>query len=158
MARAKNKRDFGKIGDLVEELGQREIPAVYERAIVGEIIDAFVKSHHSRVLYVVDEEARLKGVISLGNLIRHVFFLYHDPYVDTRNLISMAISQTAKDFMQREPLFCVESDDLEDVLQRMIKHNVKEIPVLDDEKRIVADLTMVDLLKRYKHIKGPELF
>jgi hypothetical protein len=28
---------------------------------------------------------------------------------------------------------------------------------MDDEKRVVADLTIVDLLKYYKGIKGPDL-
>ena len=33
------------------------------------------------------------------------------------------------------------------MFSRMIKTNVKEIPVLDVEKRVIADLTMVDLLE-----------
>lgn len=69
----------------------------------------------------------------------------------------MAISETASDFMQREPLFTVASDDVEDVLQRMIKNNVKEIAIVDDQKRVVADLTIVDLLKHYKGVKGVDL-
>lgn len=43
------------------------------------------------------------------------------------------------------------------MLERMIKKNVKEIPILDDEKRVVADLTMIDLLKHYKYVKGPDI-
>ena len=157
MAGAKDIRSLGKIADLVEELKQRKIPVVHERATVSEIVDAFVASHHSRILYVVDDEGRLRGVISLGNLVRHVFLLYHGPSIDTGSLISMVVSETAEHFMQREPLFTVGSEDIEDVLERMIKKNVKEIPILDDEKRVVADLTMVDLLKHYKSVKGPDI-
>lgn len=102
MAGAENKRSLGKIADLLEVLKQREIPVVHERATVSEIVDAFVRSHHSRVLYVVDNEGRLRGVISLGNYVRHVFFLYHGPQIDTRSLISMVVSETAEHFMQRE--------------------------------------------------------
>ena len=154
MAGAKDISSLGKIADLVKELKQREMPVVHERATVSEIVDAFVASHHSRVLYVVDDDGRLGGVISLGNLVRHVFFPYHGREVDMRHLISMVVSETARDFMQREPLFCVVSDDLEEVLERMIERNVKEIPILDDEMRVVADLTIVDLLKHYKRVKG----
>ena len=158
MAGAKGKKGLGRIGDLVEELKDRKIPVVSRGATLSEIVDAFVRSNHSRLLYVTDEEGRLRGVISLGNLVRHVFFLYHDAYIDSRNLVSMAISETARDFMQREPLFAVVSEKVEDVLQRMIDNNVKEIPVLDEEKRIVGDLTIVDLLKHYKYVKGADLF
>ena len=157
MAGAKDKRSLGKIADLVERLKQRKIPVVSKRATVSEIIDAFAASDHSRILYVVDDEGSFRGVLSLGNMIRHVFFHYHDPSIDSRSLISMVVSETAGDFMQKEPMVAMLSDDVEAVLQRMIDHNVKEIPILDDEKRVVADLTIVDLLKHYKCIKGPDL-
>ena len=157
MAGAKNKRSLGKIADLLEQLKQRKLPVVSKRATVSEIIDAFAVSDHSRVLYVVDDEWRFIGVLSLGNMIRHVFFHYHDPSIDSRSLVSMVVSETAGDFMQREPMFTIHSEDVEDVIQRMIDRNVKEIPILDDEKRVIADLTIIDLLKYYKSVKGPDL-
>jgi CBS domain-containing protein len=157
MAGAKDKRSLGKIADLVERLKQRKVPVVPKRATVSEIIDAFAASDHSRILYVVDDEGSFRGVLSLGNMIRHVFFHYHDPSIDSRSLVSMVVSETAGDFMQKEPMVTMLSDDVEAVLQRMIDHNVKEIPILDDEKRVIADLTIVDLLKHYKCIKGPDL-
>lgn len=157
MAWAEGKRGLGSIADLVEELKQRKIPVVSKGASVSEIVDAFVGSHHSHILYVVDDGEKLIGVISLGNLVRHVFFLYHDRYIHTRNLISQAISETAGDFIEREPIFATLSEDVEGVLQRMINNNIKEMPIIDDEKRIVADLTIVDLLKHYKGVKGPDL-
>jgi CBS domain-containing protein len=157
MAGAKDKRSLGKIADLVERLKQRKVPVVPKRATVSEIIDAFAASDHSRILYVVDDEGSFRGVLSLGNMIRHVFFHYHDSSIDSRSLVSMVVSETAGDFMQKEPMVTMLSDDVEAVLQRMIDHNVKEIPILDDEKRVIADLTIVDLLKHYKCIKGPDL-
>ena len=151
MAGVKDKRSFGKIVDLLEQLKQRKVPVVPRRATVSEIIDAFAASEHLRILYIVDDERRFVGVLSLGNMIKHVFFHYHDPSsIDSRSIISMVVSETAGDFMQREPVFAISSEDVEDVLQRMIDYNVKELPVLDDEKRVVADLTIVDLLKYYK--------
>jgi CBS domain-containing protein len=37
-------------------------------------------------------------------------------------------------------------DEVEKVLERMVAGNVDEVPVTDDEGRVVADLTMIDLL------------
>jgi len=158
MAGAEDKRGLGKIACLLEQMKQRKIPVVPRRASVSEIIDAFAASDHSRILYVVDDERRFRGILSLGNVIRRVFFHYHDPSIDSRSVASMVVSETAGDFMQREPMFAIHSEDVEDVLQRMIDHNIKEIPILDDEKRVVADLTIVDFLKYYKSVKGPDLF
>ena len=105
MTKTKPESGLGKIADFLGQLQQRNIPKVNEKASVSEILDTFVESDHSRIVYVVDDQERLKGIISLGNLIRHVFFLYHDTVVDSSHLISMAVSETAKDFMLEKIFF-----------------------------------------------------
>jgi len=64
-----------------------------------------------------------------------------------RSLMSMITTETAKDIMQKNPIFAREDEDVEVVIKKMIGKNVKEIAVLDEEKRVVADVTMIDLLK-----------
>jgi CBS domain-containing protein len=159
MIKTEANKNFGIIDNLLDGIKQRQIPLVSEKATLGHIIDAFADGTHSRLLYVVGDNERLVGVISLGDLIRHVFFHYHEQvsYVDSRNLVKMAVCETAKDFMHKELLCATVSENIEDVLEKMIRHNAKEIPVLDDKKRIVADLTMVDLLKYYKSVKKSDL-
>ncbi len=157
MTESKRTDYIGKVGDFFKEAKPRHVPKVREQAGVSEIIDAFVQSDHSRIIYVVDDQERLKGIISLGNLVRHFFFHYHDTHIDSRHLISMAVSETAKDFMHENALVARVTDDVEDVLKRMIKNNVKEIAILDSENRVIADLTIIDLLKYYKRFTGSEL-
>jgi len=157
MTESKKTDYLGKVADFLKESKPRNVPKVKEQAGVSELIEAFVQSDHSRILYVVDEQERLKGIISLGNLVRHFFFHYHDTHIDSRHLVSMAVSETAKDFMHENALVARVTDDVEDVLKRMIKNNVKEIAILDSEKRVIADLTIIDLLKYYKHRMGKEL-
>lgn len=142
------------IGELLADLGEgaHPLPVVGEEATVDEIINAFVVSHHSRLLYVVDSAGCLSGVISFGQMIRHVFYHYHGLQYDTRSMVHKSFSETARDFMQRDPLVVTMADGLEMVLERMVRHNVKEVPVVDQQGRVVADLTMVDLLKRYRRL------
>ena len=147
------KKGFGKTADLLETLKGRKVPLVGEEASINDMIDAFVGSEHSRVLYVVDDHQKLKGVVSLGNLVRHVLFLYHDQPVDGRSLVRMAISEKATDFIEHEPVCVRVSDDVEDVLARMIRRNIKEIAVVDEQNRVVGDVTMVDLLGYYQCYK-----
>ena len=157
MTESKRTDYLGKVADFLKQSKPRNVPKVKEQAGVSELIEAFVQSDHSRIVYVVDDQERLKGIISLGNLVRHFFFHYHDTHIDSRHLISMAVSETAKDFMHENALVTRVTDEVEDVLKRMIKNNVKEIAILDSEKRIIADLTIIDLLKYYKHRMGKEL-
>ena len=157
MTESKRTDYIGKVGDFLKEAKPRHVPKVREQAGVSELIEAFVQSDHSRIVYVVDDQERLKGIISLGNLVRHFFFHYHDTHIDSRHLISMAVSETAKDFMHENALVARVTDDVEDVLKRMIKNNIKEIAILDSENRVIADLTIIDLLKYYKRFTGSEL-
>ena len=61
--------------------------------------------------------------------------------------MSMITAETAKDIMQKNPLFTTENELVETLLEKMIRSNVKEIPVIDREKRVIAYLTIVDLLR-----------
>ena len=157
MTESKRADHMGKVSDFLKESKPRNVPKVKEQAGVGELIEAFVQSDHSRIVYVVDDQERLKGIISLGNLVRHFFFHYHDTHIDSRHLISMAVSETAKDFMHENALVARVTDEVEDVLKRMIKNNIKEIAILDRRKRVIADLTIIDLLKYYKRRMAKDL-
>jgi CBS domain-containing protein len=135
-----------KIGEVLKTLKGREIPVVTEESSVEEAIHAIVRLPHSHLLYVVDNHKRLMGTISVANLVRHFFSRSHEPRIHPRHLISMITTETAKDIMERHPIFAMEDEEVEMVLKRMIEKNVEGIAVLDGKKRPVGDITMTDLL------------
>lgn len=139
------------IAELMERMGKRSLPIIQKEAAIEEVIDAFAGSTHTRVLYVLDDHGRLVGIISLGQLVRHVFSAYHEPAIHPRRLMGLIASETAGDLMRNETVFARLGEQVTDVLQRMIRANVKEIAVLDDDRRVVADLTMVDFLQIYEN-------
>ena len=136
-----------RIGEVIAGLKGRDLPLVRQESSIEEVIDAMVRYQHTRLLYVVDEDGKLLGTISLGPLVRHVFGRSHEPQIHPRFVMSMITTETAKDIMQKNPIFAMEGEDVEAILKKMIAKNVKEIAVLDKEKRVVADVTMIDLLK-----------
>lgn len=136
-----------RIGEVIAGLKGRELPLVRQESSIEEVIDAMVRHQHTRLLYVVDEDGKLLGTIALGPLVRHVFRRSHEPQIHPRFLMSMITTETAKDIMQKNPIFAGEDEDVEVVLKRMIGKNVREIAVVDKGKRVVADVTMIDLLK-----------
>jgi CBS domain-containing protein len=136
-----------KVSELVPLLKERRLPLIHEKATIKEVVDAMTSFEYSRLVYVVDDEGRLTGTIPLGLLARHVFSPSHEPQIHPRHLIDMITVETAKDIMQKNTLVATEEEAVGSVLKRMIGANVKEIPVLDREKRVVADITIVDLLR-----------
>lgn len=136
-----------KVAELVDFLKERRLPLIDQKANLEEIVTAMIHFEHSRLLYVVDNNEKLIGTISWGLLARHVFSSSHDPQIHQRFIMSMITAETAKDIMQKNPLVATENELLEKLLKKMIRSNVKEIPVIDREKRVIADLTIVDLLR-----------
>ena len=61
--------------------------------------------------------------------------------------MSMITAETAKDIMQKNPLFTTENELVETLLKKIIQRKVQDIPVIDTEKRVIANLTIVDLLR-----------
>jgi len=149
MSDSKGKKPI-TVADMVALLPERLLPVIAEGAAAGEVVNGFADFQHSRLLYVLDAEGRLAGVISLGRMIRHVLNSYHEPRIHSRHLLNLLGSKTAFHLMQKETVSARLSEDLEKVLRRMIDNNIKEIPILDENSKVVADLTMVDILKYYK--------
>lgn len=55
-------------------------------------------------------------------------------------------SFTAKaDVMDQQVIYARPTEDVAQVLGRIVHHNVKEIPVVDEERRIIANLSLLDL-------------
>jgi predicted transcriptional regulator len=64
--------------------------------------------------------------------------------------------ENARHMMQKHPVFAKMGEEVRIVLDRMIKSNVKEIAIIDDQRRIVGDMTMLDLLEFLLAQKSPK--
>jgi CBS domain-containing protein len=59
-----------------------------------------------------------------------------------------ARSTKVQDVMTREPLTCRPDDDLQTALDAMEKHQVRRIPVVDDERRLIGMISQADVAVR----------
>ena len=136
-----------KIGEIVELVKDREVPTVSEECSIKAVVDAMHRFRHSRLVYVVNEKNELTGTISLGMLERHILSHKFEPRIHPRRLLGLVTHETARDIMLKNPVTAMEDEDVELVLKRMVDANIKEIGILDMEGRLIADITMLDLLK-----------
>ena len=60
--------------------------------------------------------------------------------------MNMALAETAMDYIDRPLVSAKLSDSIEPVLANMLKASIKEIPVVDDQGKLLADMTLVDIL------------
>jgi CBS-domain-containing membrane protein len=135
------------IADVLYTMEHRIPPTIPEDAAIPEIIHAFCRARHSRLLYVVDYASTLRGVISLGRLLRHQYPALHEPQIHTRRLLGSLQCEIAEHIMQRKVVTARAEDTVDKVLKQMIHKNIKELPIIDSRNRVLADLTVVDLLE-----------
>ena len=130
-------------------MDERGLPIVDEQESIHGVLVKMLDYPHTRIVYVVDERETCTGVISLGTLIRYLFSRSFEPAVHARFIIPMLTAETAKEIMNKGVIYAAAEDDIEVVVKKMVKAGVKEIPILDRDRKVIADVTMLDLLRYY---------
>jgi CBS domain-containing protein len=136
-----------KVREVLEAIGRREPPVISDDATIQEVVESMCNCQHSRAIYVVDKDNKLLGTIPLETLMRHIFSHSHERHAHPRHLLGIITTESAKDLMNKKPIHASEEEDVEIVLERMVGKRVSEIAIVGDAGKIIADLTMLDLLK-----------
>jgi CBS domain-containing protein len=117
-----------------------------------EVVRTMVAGHRRRVVYVVDAAGILQGAIFLDSLKDTIFRHYleskvGDALVVTERLMEIFASEKAEDVMETGLPTCQEHESLQEVISRLIEGNLKDLPVLDRDGRLIADLDILCLLE-----------
>ncbi|MFP3869200.1 MAG: HPP family protein [Desulfobacteraceae bacterium] len=136
-----------KIGEVLDKLDNLPYLAVSGDATLEQVAEKITDMRQVRGIYVVDEQGRLEGAISLGALIRHVIEARNKPSFFVRSLLSRITCEKVSDLMDKHVIYARKSDALDKVIDRMAGSNIKEIPIVDDQGRIIANVSILDLWK-----------
>jgi len=91
---------------------------------------------------VVNDAGLLLGVINIKHLFRTVFSHHADPNLMTRQLIALVSSETAGHIMVTDPWVARETDTLGSAIKKMVRHNLGELPVVDEKKRLLGSISV----------------
>lgn len=144
-----------KIREILKNIQDRELPLVRKDETIRGVLKKMLQYPHTRLMYVIDKNSTCKGTISLEMLIKHLFADHFEPTIHPQLMIKMITSETAKDIMNTGFIYAISDDKVESVVKMMIKAGINEIAILDDQKKVIADITMLDLLK-YCHLEENE--
>lgn len=129
-----------------------ELPLVAVGACLKEVVRVMVKEHRRRIVYVVDAGGKLKGAITLNHLKDIIFRFFLDGRLSdavavSERLAEIFTSEKAEQVMSLDLPSCLADETLADAVSRMMGSNVTEMPVLDQEGQVLADLDILDLLE-----------
>ncbi len=133
---------FAEVLDTIFKLPYLAIPGECKLAQASEQV---TQNPQVRGIYVKDEAERLQGYLSLGVLIRHVIASRHKPQFHVRSLLSMITANKVADLMERDIVCAHPYDTVESVLDRMVLRNIKQVPVVDEDHRIIAVVSILDM-------------
>ena len=143
-----------KIREILDCIGPRESPVVDWNSNIDDVIRIMADFIHSRLVYVVDEEKRLKGTISVGTLLRHIYPHHYEGKIHPHGILERITAEAARHIMDKRSISTTPDETVDRVLRRMARSGVKEIPVLDKEGCIIGDITAIDLLRFYYMTEG----
>ncbi len=111
-----------------------------------EVVDRILSDPRTRTAYVVDENGRLIGTIGVRQMLKAV--------EGSLNLLSKGNSRRGRSVrlpfsVQRymsEAVAVREDDQLTDALKTMMKHNSEDLPVVDENGRLVGELNGLEIL------------
>lgn len=140
----------------IRELVSTTPMTIKQNMPIDQIMVEFTKDPMTRHLYVIDSDSRLIGSIRLNNLIEVMF--PHSSYgirIDFKKKGFFYYQKTiiAMDVMKRPPLFVTDETPLPEIVEMMVSHKVNELPILDSEKHIIAEINFLEIINYYKNLK-----
>jgi CBS domain-containing protein len=139
-----------QIKEIMQHIKDRGLPCVAADSDIREVIRVAVNFPHTRLVYVVDEQQKLLGVITIGSLIRYLYPYHYEDKVHSRDILRIITVKKASSLMGSKYINALPDETVDSVLKKMADTGAKEVAVVDSDGRILADITAVDLLKYYE--------
>ena len=139
-----------KVKDLMETITS-EIPCIEDKTNVAIVFSILHNKDH---VWVVDskEHKHLLGVITESDTI----VLFSPPYAslqsfdkpDSRSL-QYGVTLTAEEIMSKKPVVTSPDEKIRDVFMKMKEQKIKQLPVVDENNKLVGEITLHHLIIRY---------
>lgn len=97
-----------------------------------------MKTNHVGSIPVLEGERKLVGILTDRDLAIKVISEGRAP-----------VSTSVADVMSRKVLTCGPNDDVESAIQTMEEHQIRRIPVVDDQQRLVGIVAQADVATRF---------
>lgn len=144
---------------LVKDIMTKNVITVKKDASICEIAQTIV-DHDISGLPVVDEEGKVCGIVSEGDLVRKEFapelpdelcilgaVIYYSGLREYQDAFRKIAAISAEQLMTKKVVAVHEDDDVSKVAKIMYDKHVKRVPVLDGEKHLLGIVSRRDIVK-----------
>jgi len=139
-----------KVEDILKEAKFKQPPAkVFGDSTLKEAIDALIDNETTRKVYVVDEDDKLLGTITLELLMRHTGYMLGVRKSGVKSFLKKIGEITedyAKEIMTGD-IRVQKNDTLIEVTRLMLQYHLNDLPIVDENGKLIGELNGLDILK-----------
>lgn len=122
---------------------------VSQEMSIHDMVELLINNPEVRYLCVVDENNALIGLIARKRLFQGVFSHHVSAASMVHELYTLITSESAQDLLIRQVQTVKETDELDAVIGILIEHDLGEIPIITEKKKVLGFLTINMILKRW---------
>ena len=142
-----------KVADVYETMVGK--PAlVYENALLKDAVEAMTLNHISRKVYVIDPGGKLLGMISLETLLKQVGYrvgVRETGVISFLKFVTGIFKENVTEFMEK-PVTITNEHKVLDALKKMVEYHLNDLPVIDENGKIIGELNSLEILVQAKQI------
>lgn len=126
---------------------------------IDDLLKLYLREPRTRHIYAVDENERLIGTLRMNKIVELLF-----PYTALSAKCNEVLSgwlpivgaQTVKDIMNPSPFWVFEETSLAEVAKIFMREKINELPVVDDDLRVIGQINVFEIIDAYLQTVGAE--
>ena len=123
----------------------RRAALVFEEVSIEKVVQVILRDPKTRCVYTIDEKGKLTGIITVTTLAKYALCsAVPHPLWNFRTIDFVA--EHLAGTISTDPVFVHDEDNLETAFQTMFNHDLEELPVVDDNGKVIGNLDMLELL------------
>jgi CBS-domain-containing membrane protein len=122
---------------------------VHEEADLIDLIRRFVQDPCLHHVCVVNRESRLMGLINRKRMFQNVFSHHVAAASKVTGLFTLLTAETSGQLMITHVLSTTEESDIDGVIETLIEHDIRELPVLDADGRVMGFIGIQRIMKAW---------
>ena len=139
-----------KIKEVMQHIKNRELPCVSKTSDLSDVVKVATGFPYTRLVYVIDDQKKLLGVITIDSLMHHLYPYYYEAKIHPRGILRNITAEKAVHVMSSENINASPDETIDVVLKRMASRGANEISIVDSNGCLLTEITAIDLLKYYQ--------
>jgi CBS domain-containing protein len=120
---------------------------VQPNTVIIDLVKTFTENPASLVIFVVDKDDKLLGLISRKMIFQTVFSQHIKSDKPIRLLFKLLTAEVAGEIMITEIVTTTPEESIDDLIKKMVQHNFYQIPLVDSSGHLLGLVSAWRLLQ-----------